>query len=43
MAELLLNHSPAFVIGEFLLALSLIIFVIALLKAVTDRADGGRA
>ena len=43
MVKLLFNHSPAFVAGELLLALALIIFVIALLRAATDRIDRGRA
>ena len=42
MFKLLFDHRPAFVIGEFLLALALIIFVIALLMAATDRVDRGR-
>jgi hypothetical protein len=43
MVKLLFNHSPAFVVGELLLALALIVFVIALLRAATDRIDRGQA
>ena len=37
MLNLLLNHSPAFVIGELMLALSLGLFGVALVGAVRDR------
>lgn len=37
MLNLLLNHSPAFVIGELMLALSLGLFGVALVGTVRDR------
>jgi len=37
MLNLLLNHSPPFVIGELMLALSLAMFGVALVAAVRDR------
>ena len=37
MLNLLLNYSPAFVIGELMLALSLGLFGVALVGAVRDR------
>jgi hypothetical protein len=37
MFDLLLNHSPPFVIGELMLALSLGLFGVALVGAVRDR------
>jgi hypothetical protein len=37
MLNLLLNHSPPFVLGEFALALSLGMFGAALVQAVRDR------
>jgi hypothetical protein len=37
MLNLLLNHSPAFVIGELMLALSLGLFGVALVEAVREK------
>jgi len=37
MLDLLLNHSPAFLAGELMLALSLGMFGVALAEAVRDR------
>lgn len=37
MLNLLLNHSPVFVIGELILALSLGMFGVALVGAVRER------
>ena len=37
MLNVLLNHSPPFVIGELMLALSLALFGVALIGAVRDR------
>jgi hypothetical protein len=37
MLNILLNHSPAFVIGELILALSLAMFGVALVGAVREK------
>jgi hypothetical protein len=37
MLELLLNHSPAFLVGELMLALSLGLFGVALARTVRER------
>jgi len=37
MLELLLNHSPAFLVGELMLGVSLGMFGVALAEAVRDR------
>lgn len=37
MLNVLLNHSPPFLVGELMLALSLALFGVALIGAVRDR------
>lgn len=37
MLDLLLNHSPAFLGGEFMLGLSLLLFGVALAETVRER------
>ena len=39
MFDLFLNHSPIFVVGEFALGLSILMFIGALTAAVSERAS----